>query len=132
MRLARRVTGIGESVTLEISAKAMKMAKEGIDVVGFAAGEPDFDTPAHIKEEAVKAIKEGFTKYTPSSGTLELREAIAKKFKKDNSLEYSASYFLLLSFCFLQCLRLRFISRLHSLSYTLSNSEMSTGESSGI
>ena len=91
MRLARRVTGIGESVTLEISAKAKKMAKEGIDVVGFAAGEPDFDTPAHIKEEAVKAIKEGFTKYTPSSGTLELREAIAKKFKKDNSLDYLPS-----------------------------------------
>jgi Aspartate/tyrosine/aromatic aminotransferase len=87
--LAKRVSDIGESVTLEITSKAKKMAKEGIDVVSFAAGEPDFDTPDFIKQAAIKAINEGFTKYTPSSGMLELREAIARKFKKDNNLDYS-------------------------------------------
>lgn len=89
MRLAKRVCGIAESVTLEITSKAKKMAREGIDVVSLAAGEPDFDTPDHIKEAAIKAINEGFTKYTPSSGMPELKEAISKKFKKDNGLDYS-------------------------------------------
>ncbi len=89
MRLAKRVSGIDESVTLEITSKAKKMAKEGIDVVSFAAGEPDFDTPRHIKDAAIKAINEGFTKYTASSGILELREAIAKKFKADNGIDYT-------------------------------------------
>jgi aspartate aminotransferase len=91
MRLANRVCGIDESVTLEITSKAKKMAKEGIDVVSFAAGEPDFDTPKHIKDAAIKAINEGFTKYTPSSGMPELREAIAKKFKADNGIDYTPS-----------------------------------------
>lgn len=91
MKLARRVQGIGESVTLAITSKAKKMAKEGIDVINFAAGEPDFDTPEHIKTAAITAINEGFTKYTPSSGSLELREAVSKKFKKDNSLDYAPS-----------------------------------------
>ena len=90
-RLAGRVSGIDESVTLEITSKAKKMAKEGIDVVSFAAGEPDFDTPKHIKDAAIRAINEGFTKYTPSSGMPELREAIAQKFKKDNGLDYAPS-----------------------------------------
>ncbi len=89
MKLAKRVSDIGESVTLEITSKAKSMAKQGIDVVSFAAGEPDFDTPDFIKQAAIKAINEGFTKYTPSSGMLELREAISRKFKKDNNLEYS-------------------------------------------
>jgi len=91
MRLAQRVSGIDESVTLEITSKAKKMAKDGIDVVSFAAGEPDFDTPKHIKEAAIKAINEGFTKYTPSSGMPELREAISRKFKQDNGIDYSPS-----------------------------------------
>ena len=91
MRLAKRVSGIDESVTLEITSKAKRMAKEGIDVVSFAAGEPDFDTPKHIKDAAIKAINEGFTKYTPSSGMPELREAIARKFKEDNGLDYAPS-----------------------------------------
>jgi aspartate aminotransferase len=85
------VSGIDESVTLEITSKAKKMAKDGIDVVSFAAGEPDFDTPKHIKEAAIKAINEGFTKYTPSSGMPELREAISRKFKQDNGIDYSPS-----------------------------------------
>ncbi|MFH1189410.1 MAG: pyridoxal phosphate-dependent aminotransferase [Candidatus Omnitrophota bacterium] len=89
MSLAKRVSGIDESVTLEITSKAKRMAKEGIDVVSFAAGEPDFDTPGHIKAAAIKAINEGFTRYTPSSGMPELREAIAAKFKKDNGIDYS-------------------------------------------
>ena len=91
MRLAQRVSGIDESVTLEITSKAKKMAKDGIDVVSFAAGEPDFDTPKHIKEAAIKAINDGFTKYTPSSGMPELREAISRKFKQDNGIDYSPS-----------------------------------------
>jgi aspartate aminotransferase len=89
MRLAKRVLGINESVTLEITSKAKKMALEGIDVVSFAAGEPDFDTPAHIKAAAIKAINNGFTKYTPSSGMPALREAISVKFKKDNGIDYA-------------------------------------------
>lgn len=89
MKLARRVADIGESVTLEITSKAKKMAKEGIDVASLAAGEPDFDTPDFIKQAAIKAINEGFTKYTPSSGMQELREAISKKFKIDNGLDYA-------------------------------------------
>jgi aspartate aminotransferase len=89
MKLAHRVADIGESVTLEITSKAKKMAKEGIDVVNFGAGEPDFDTPDFIKQAAIKALNEGFTKYTPSSGMQELREAIAAKFKKDNGLDYA-------------------------------------------
>jgi len=89
-RLAKRVRGIGESVTLQISAKAKSMKKDGVDVVGLAAGEPDFDTPDHIKAEAVKAIKEGFTKYTPASGMPELKEAICRKFKSDSGLDYAS------------------------------------------
>ena len=91
MKLTKRVSDIAESVTLEITSKAKKMVKEGVDVVNFAAGEPDFDTPIHIKSAAIEAIKNGFTKYTPSSGMPELREAIAKKLKKENSLDYSAA-----------------------------------------
>ncbi len=89
MKLAGRVSNISESVTLAIGARAKKMVREGIDVISLAAGEPDFDTPEHIKEAAVKAINEGFTKYTPSSGMLELRQAISRKFKKDNGLDYA-------------------------------------------
>ncbi|MBP7055518.1 MAG: pyridoxal phosphate-dependent aminotransferase [Candidatus Omnitrophica bacterium] len=91
MQLAQRVSGIGESVTLNITSKAKKLKSEGKDVVSFAAGEPDFDTPDYIKEAAIKAIRDGFTKYTPSSGMLELREAISKKFKIDNGLDYEPS-----------------------------------------
>ena len=65
------------------------MVREGIDVVSLAAGEPDFDTPEHIKQAAIKAINEGFTKYTPSSGMFELRQVISRKFKKDNGLDYA-------------------------------------------
>lgn len=89
MKLAKRVSDIAESVTLDITSKAKKMVKEGIDVISFAAGEPDFDTPKHIKDAAIKAINDGFTKYTPSSGMPELRDAIVAKFKNDNGISYT-------------------------------------------
>jgi len=91
MKLADRVGGLSPSLTLAITAKVKKMRKEGIDVVSFGAGEPDYDTPEHIKKAAIEAIECGFTKYTPASGMPELREAIAAKLKRENALEYDAS-----------------------------------------
>lgn len=79
---------ISPSPTLAIDAKAKEMKSRGIDVIGFGAGEPDFDTPDHIKEAAVAAIWNGMTKYTPVVGTNELREAICQKFKIDQGLDY--------------------------------------------
>jgi len=89
MSISKRVSTISPSVTLAITAKAKRMKQEGIDVIGFGTGEPDFDTPTHIKEAAKKALDEGFTKYTPASGMEELKEAICRKFKRDNNLDYS-------------------------------------------
>ncbi len=89
MNLSRKGLSISPSATLAIDSKAKKLKAEGIDVVGFGAGEPDFDTPVHIKKAAIAAIEEGFTKYTPASGTMTLKEAICAKFKKDNGLEYT-------------------------------------------
>ncbi|MGI6776551.1 MAG: pyridoxal phosphate-dependent aminotransferase [Acetivibrionales bacterium] len=89
MELSSKAMSISPSSTLAISARANKMRSEGIDVIGFGAGEPDFDTPLNIKEAAIKAINDGFTKYTPASGALELKEAICRKLKKENRLEYS-------------------------------------------
>ena len=89
MELSRKCLNVNESLTLAISAKAKQMKAEGKDVIGFGAGEPDFQTPDYIMEAARKALDEGFTNYTPASGTLELREEICKKFKRDNNLDYS-------------------------------------------
>ncbi|MCD5390466.1 pyridoxal phosphate-dependent aminotransferase [candidate division NPL-UPA2 bacterium] len=91
MSLSKRVTLISPSATLAITAKAKAMKAEGVDVIGFAAGEPDFDTPEHIKEEAKRAMDKGFTKYTPASGIQQLKEAICKKFNEDNGLDYAPS-----------------------------------------
>jgi aspartate aminotransferase len=88
--LAERVKLVPESITLAVSAKANAMKKAGIDVVGFGAGEPDFDTPAFIKEAAKAALDKGQTKYTPTPCLPELREAIAKKFNAENGLPYKA------------------------------------------
>ncbi len=88
-RLAERLSTINPSSTLAITAKAKKLKSEGRDIVSFAAGEPDFDTPDFIKEAAVAAIQSGFTKYTPTTGIPELKTLISSKFKKDNGLEYS-------------------------------------------
>lgn len=91
MELSSRVAHLTPSLTLAIDSKAKAMKAEGIDVCGFGAGEPDFDTPEHIKAAAHAALETGFTKYTPSSGTPELRQAIATKFSEDNGLEYKPS-----------------------------------------
>lgn len=89
MELSKMGLSISPSSTLAIDAKAKKMKADGIDVIGFGAGEPDFDTPEHIKKAAIAAIEAGFTKYTPASGIMELKQAICKKFKQDNGLEYT-------------------------------------------
>lgn len=91
MKLSSKVMDITPSSTLAVTAKAKQMKADGIDVVGFGAGEPDFDTPEHIKQAAIKAIEEGFTKYTPASGTLELKKAICDKLKNENGLDYKLS-----------------------------------------
>lgn len=88
MRLSKRAQNINPSLTISITAKAKEMKKQGLDVVSFAAGEPDFDTMFHIKEAAKKAIDEGFTKYTATSGIIELKEAICAKLRRDNWLDY--------------------------------------------
>ena len=90
-QLAQRATTLTPSLTLAIDAKAKKLKAEGVDVCGFGAGEPDFDTPQHIKDAAAQALAAGFTKYTPSSGIPELRTAIAEKLKADNGLDYKPS-----------------------------------------
>ena len=86
--IAKKASGISPSSTLAIDAKFKSMKAQGLDVVGFGAGEPDFDTPQHIKDAAIAAINQGKTKYTPASGTLELKQAICRKFKRDNGLDY--------------------------------------------
>ncbi len=90
MKLAARVARVTPSLTLAISAKAKAMKARGIDVCSFSAGEPDFDTPEHIKEAAKKALDLGKTKYGPAAGEPLLREAIAAKLKRDNNLNYTA------------------------------------------
>ncbi len=91
MKISQRAMNISPSPTLAISAKAKQMQSEGIDVVNFGAGEPDFDTPEFIKDAAIESLKSGFTKYTPTSGTADLKKAICEKLKKDNGLDYSPS-----------------------------------------
>ncbi|HEY9831876.1 MAG TPA: pyridoxal phosphate-dependent aminotransferase [Stenomitos sp.] len=90
MKLAARVGQVPPSLTLAIAAKAKALKAEGIDVCSFSAGEPDFDTPAHIKAAAEKALQEGKTKYGPAAGEPKLREAIARKLREDNGLCYNA------------------------------------------
>lgn len=91
MMLSQKAMEISPSLTLAISAKAKKMKSEGLDVIGFGVGEPDFDTPKYIKDAGIKAIEAGYTKYTPASGTVELKQAIVEKFKVDNGLTYKTS-----------------------------------------
>lgn len=87
--ISKKVKEIAPSLTLEITAKAKKMKAEGISVIGFGAGEPDFNTPDYIIDSAKKALDIGFTKYTPASGMLELKKAVCNKFKVDNGLIYT-------------------------------------------
>ena len=86
--ISSRAASLAPSLTLAISAKAKELRAQGEDVIGFGAGEPDFDTPQHIKDAAAQALADGFTKYTPSSGIPELRQAVADKFHRDYGVEY--------------------------------------------
>ncbi len=88
LTLSKKAQSVKPSSTLAITAKAKEMKASGIDVVGFGAGEPDFNTPDNVCEAAISAIKSGFTKYTPASGTNELKVAISKKFKEFNGIDY--------------------------------------------
>lgn len=88
LELSRKAQAVKPSSTLAITAKAKALKAQGIDVVGFGAGEPDFNTPDNINQAAIKAINDGFTKYTPASGIDELKEAICKKFERFNKLKY--------------------------------------------
>jgi aspartate aminotransferase len=90
MEISARAAQLTPSLTLSIDSKAKAMKAEGLDVCGFGAGEPDFDTPEHIKQAAIEALQAGFTKYTPSSGIPELRQAISEKLAADNELSYRA------------------------------------------
>ena len=86
--LTERIKKIKPSPTLAIDTKAKSMLAQGIDVVNFGIGEPDFDTPDNIREAGIKAIRDGFTRYTPVGGIPELKDAIIQKFKRDNNLDY--------------------------------------------
>ncbi len=91
MQLSSRATSLTPSLSLSVDSKAKAMKAEGIDVCSLGAGEPDFDTPEHIKAAAMASLEAGFTKYTPSSGIPELRQAIAEKLGRDNGLDYKSS-----------------------------------------
>ncbi|MCX4186488.1 pyridoxal phosphate-dependent aminotransferase [Methylophaga sp. OBS4] len=94
IKLSQRVQNIKPSPTLAITARAAALRAEGKDVIGLGAGEPDFDTPEHIKQAAIEAINSGFTKYTAVDGTADLKQAIIKKFARDNGLNYEANQIL--------------------------------------
>ena len=89
IKLSSRVQAVKPSPTLAVTSRAAEMRAAGKDIIGLGAGEPDFDTPDHIKQAAIKAINDGFTKYTPVDGTPGLKQAIIDKFKRDNGLEYA-------------------------------------------
>ena len=91
LKISKKASAISPSPTLAIDSKFKEMKKEGIPVVGFGAGEPDFNTPENIKNAGIEAIKNNITKYTPASGTLELKAAVCQKLKRDTGLEYSTS-----------------------------------------
>jgi aspartate aminotransferase len=94
IRLSNRVQSIKPSPTLAVTTQARELRESGKDVIGLGAGEPDFDTPDHIKSAAIKAIQDGFTKYTAVDGTPGLKQAVIDKFKRDNKLDYDASQIL--------------------------------------
>jgi len=94
VELSARVQRVKPSPTLAITARAAQLKAEGKNIIGFGAGEPDFDTPDHIKAAAIEAINAGFTKYTAVNGTIELRKAVAAKFARDNQLDYTPDQIL--------------------------------------
>jgi aspartate aminotransferase len=95
MGIAKRAQAIKPSPTLAMAAKAKAMKAQGIDVVDYGVGEPDFDTPENVKQAGIKAIQEGFTKYTPAGGTDELKEAVVDKLKNDNGLQYEKAQIII-------------------------------------
>jgi aspartate aminotransferase len=95
MATSKRVDILSESITMAITSLARDLKKEGKDVLGFSAGEPDFDTPQIIKDEAIKALNEGFTKYTAVAGIPELKDAVVHKLKRDNNLTYSSDQIII-------------------------------------
>ncbi|WP_300089141.1 pyridoxal phosphate-dependent aminotransferase [uncultured Nitrosomonas sp.] len=97
MKLSQRVQAIKPSPTLAVTAKAARLKAEGRNIIGLGAGEPDFDTPLHIKDAAITAIRNGFTKYTAVGGTASLKQAIIAKFKRENSLEFAPGEILVSS-----------------------------------
>jgi len=94
IKLSARVQAVKPSPTLAVTARAAEMRAAGKDVIGLGAGEPDFDTPDHIKEAAIKAIRDGFTKYTPVDGTPGLKRAVIDKFKRENGFDYTPEQIL--------------------------------------
>lgn len=94
MELSNRVRNIKPSPTLAVSARAAKLKAEGRDIIGLGVGEPDFDTPAHIKDAAIEAIRAGFTKYTAVGGTPGLKKAVIGKFQRENGLDYTPAQIL--------------------------------------
>jgi len=89
MKISQRAQSVPPSATIAVTARAKELKAQGVDVVGFGAGEPDFDTPEYIKEAAIKSLKGGQTKYTAAAGIPELRQAIAEKLQKENGLAYT-------------------------------------------
>ena len=99
MKLSKRISNTKTSATIAMSMKARELISQGKDIISLSAGEPDFDTPIHIKEAAVQSINEGNTKYTPVDGMAVLKESIAAKFKKENNLEYELDQILVSAGC---------------------------------
>ena len=93
MKLSKRISNTKTSATIAMSMKARELMAKGKDIISLSAGEPDFDTPEYIKKAAIDAINTGNTKYTPVDGMLNLKEAIVKKFKNENNLNYSVSIY---------------------------------------
>lgn len=91
MKISKRAQSVPASMTLEITAKVKELKSQGKSIIGFTAGEPDFNTPEHIINSAKEALDKGLTKYTPVAGMVELKDAIVKKFKRDNNLDYEPS-----------------------------------------
>src|SRR6188508_720949 len=89
MQLSARLQRFSEPETLKMARLGRELRAKGIDVIDLSLGEPDFDTPEHIKDAAIKAVEENWSHYTPVSGYLDLREAICNKFKRDNNLHYT-------------------------------------------
>ena len=99
MKLSKRISNTKTSATIAMSMKARELISQGKDVISLSAGEPDFDTPNHIKEAAIKSIKAGNTKYTPVDGMLGIKESIVRKFKNENNLEYKQNQILVSAGC---------------------------------